>query len=61
MKDYPRCQCGKNPAIEKKDFDILISELCSFNKILEIEEKATCKTCKTIFNHRYKHETSSND
>lgn len=47
--DYPKCKCGKNPALEPECFDMATSEFGSFDTILSTEIKATCRVCGDVF------------
>lgn len=47
--DYERCKCNKHPATHQDEFDLIIWEYGSLDKLLFQEIEATCKICKEKF------------
>lgn len=47
--NYPACKCGKIPAFDEDEFEMLICETGHMDIILQTEIEATCKTCKEKF------------
>ena len=60
MTDKEKCQkcaCGYHPFFDKDKFDFLIDEFGILDKVISLEEVATCKTCKDSFKRNLKEET----